>query len=88
MEPLVSIIVPVYNAEAYLERCVNSVLTQEYKNFELLLVDDGSRDESHAICDRYAVRDERVKVIHKENSGVSDSRNQALDRAEGEYLQF
>lgn len=88
MEPYVSIIVPVYNAEGYLERCINSVLAQEYKNFELILVDDGSEDESPAICDRYAAQDERVRVIHKENSGVSDSRNRALDVAKGDYLQF
>lgn len=88
MEPFVSIIVPVYNAELYLERCINSVLAQEYKNFELILVDDGSKDASPAICDRFALQDDRVKVIHKENSGVSDSRNLALERAEGDYLQF
>ena len=88
MEPFVSIIVPVYNAQLYLERCINSVLAQEYKNFELILVDDGSKDASPAICDRFALQDDRVKVIHKENSGVSDSRNLALERAEGDYLQF
>lgn len=88
MEPLVSIIVPVYNAEKYLERCVGSVLAQEYKNFELFLVDDGSTDGSAAICDGYSAGDARVRVIHKENTGVSDSRNQALNQAEGKYLQF
>ena len=88
MEPYVSIIVPVYNAESYLERCIGSVLAQEYKNFELILVDDGSRDTSAAICDKYAAQDERVRVIHKENSGVSDSRNLALEQARGDYLQF
>lgn len=88
MEPFVSIIVPVYNAELYLERCISSVLAQEYKNFELILVDDGSKDASPEICDRYALQDDRIKVIHKENSGVSDSRNMALERAEGDYLQF
>lgn len=88
MEPFVSIIVPVYNAEKYLERCVNSVLAQEYKNFELILADDGSRDGSAAICDDFAAKDERIRVIHKENTGVSDSRNQALEQATGTYLQF
>lgn len=87
-EPYVSIIVPVYQAQDYLERCINSVLTQEYKNFELLLIDDGSRDASGEICDRFAKQDARVKVLHKENTGVSDSRNRALALAKGEYLQF
>lgn len=84
----VSIIVPVYNAQATLERCIDSVLKQTYTNFELLLVDDGSQDDSGKLCDAYARRDERILVIHKENSGVSDSRNQAIDAARGKYLQF
>lgn len=88
MEPLVSIIVPVYNAENYLVRCVGSVLNQEYTNFELILVDDGSKDNSGAVCDSFAERDKRVRVIHKENTGVSDSRNRAIEQAKGKYLQF
>lgn len=88
MEPLVSIIVPVYNAENYLVRCVGSVLNQEYTNFELILVDDGSSDNSGAVCDSFAERDKRVRVIHKENTGVSDSRNRAIEQAQGKYLQF
>lgn len=88
MEPLVSIIVPIYNAEVYLARCIESVLHQEYTEFELLLVDDGSKDRSGAICDEFAERDPRIRVIHKENTGVSDSRNSALDRAGGKYIQF
>lgn len=88
MNPLVSVIVPVYNAEEYLERCVGSVLKQEYTNFELFLVDDGSSDGSAALCDSFAREDARVRVIHKENTGVSDSRNQALQLAQGEYVQF
>lgn len=88
MNPTVSIIVPVYNAEKTIGRCVDSILNQEYTDFELLLVDDGSKDASGAICDEYAREDERVRVIHKENSGVSDSRNMALDMATGTYLQF
>lgn len=86
--PKVSIIIPVYNAEQVLGRCVDSVLAQEFKDFELLLMDDGSTDGTAAICDAYAERDGRVRVIHKENSGVSDTRNQALRLAGGEYLQF
>ncbi len=88
MNPSVSIIVPVYNAEACLRRCVESVLNQEYADFELLLADDGSRDGSGRICDEYAAADSRVRVFHKENSGVSDSRNLCLDQARGRYLQF
>ncbi|HAJ73581.1 MAG TPA: glycosyl transferase family 2 [Lachnospiraceae bacterium] len=87
MTPMVSIIVPVYNVENYLRRCIESVLSQEYKNFELLLMDDGSRDGSGKICDSYTY-DPRVKVVHKKNSGVSDTRNQAAAMARGKYLQF
>ena len=86
--PKISIIVPVYNAEAALERCVDSVLAQDFPDFELLLMDDGSKDSSPAICDRYAEKDSRVRVVHKENSGVSSTRNLAIDMARGEYLQF
>ena len=88
MEPTVSIIVPVYNAENTIPRCIESILNQEYSDFELLLVNDGSTDGSGAVCDAYAARDARVRVIHKENTGVSDTRNTALDQARGTYLQF
>lgn len=88
MNPTVSIIVPIYNSEKYLKRCVDSILHQEYKNFELFLVDDGSTDASGAICDSYAAADARVRVIHKQNTGVSDSRNTAIRQAAGTYLQF
>lgn len=88
MKPKVSIIVPVYNAEKSLSRCIDSILNQEYTDFELLLVNDGSKDTSGDICDKYAAEDARVHVIHKENSGVSDTRNLALDHAQGVYLQF
>ena len=88
MRPMVSIIVPIYNAEQYLRRCVDSILNQEYTDFELLLVNDGSTDASGDICEEYGDRDSRVIVIQKENTGVSDSRNRALDRARGKYLQF
>lgn len=86
--PKVSIIVPVYNAESVLRRCVDSILAQEFRDFELLLMDDGSKDQSGAICDEYAAADSRVRVVHKENSGVSATRNLALDMARGEYIQF
>ena len=88
MRPMVSIIVPIYNAEQYLRRCVDSILNQEYTDYELLLVNDGSTDASGDICEEYGDRDPRVIVIQKENTGVSDSRNRALDRARGKYLQF
>lgn len=88
MQPMVSIIVPIYNAEQYLRRCVDSILNQEYTDFELLLVNDGSTDASGDICEEYGDQDPRVIVIQKENTGVSDSRNRALDRARGKYLQF
>lgn len=88
MNPTVSVIVPVYNAEDYLKRCVDSILGQEYRDFELLLVNDGSTDASGSICDEYASRDKRVYVIHKANSGVSDTRNMAITHAKGTYLQF
>ena len=87
MEPTVSIIVPVYNAEHTIPRCIESILNQEYSDFELLLVNDGSTDGSGAVCDAYAARDARIRVIHKENTGVSDTRNTALDQARGTYLQ-
>lgn len=88
MKPAVSIIVPVYNAQKTVGRCIESITGQEFQDFELILVDDGSKDESGAICDAYAQKDSRIRVIHKENSGVSDSRNLALDEAKGEYIQF
>ncbi|MDD3346975.1 glycosyltransferase [Oscillibacter sp.] len=88
MNPTVSIIVPVYNAEGTIARCVESILGQEYGDFELLLVNDGSRDGSGALCDAYARQDPRVRVIHKENTGVSDTRNIGIAQAKGTYLQF
>lgn len=88
MSPTVSIIVPVYNAEETLRRCVDSILSQEYRDFELLLVDDGSTDSSGDILDGYAQADSRVRVTHKQNTGVSGTRNVGLDQATGEYIQF
>lgn len=85
---IISIIIPVYNKVKYLERTLNSVLEQSFTNFELILVDDGSNDGSEKVCDRYALKDERVKVIHIPNGGVSNARNIGLDIAQGEYVQF
>lgn len=85
---MISIIVPVYNTEKYLHRCIDSVLAQTYKDFELLLIDDGSTDSSGAICDEYAEKDGRVRVFHKKNGGVSSARNLGLDNAQGEWITF
>lgn len=83
-----SIIVPVYNVEKYIENCVSSVLKQTYGDFELLLVDDGSTDNSPLICDSLAEKDERIKVIHKQNGGVSSARNEGIRQAKGDYILF
>ena len=85
---LISIIIPVYNTGKYLHRCVDSILAQTYTDFELLLIDDGSTDSSGAICDKYAEKDSRVRVFHKENGGVSSARNLGVDYARGEYIMF
>ncbi len=85
---LVSIIVPVYNVEKYLHRCVDSILSQDYVHLEVILVNDGSTDNSPMICDAYAQSDGRIKVIHKPNGGLSDARNTGIDHATGEYIAF
>ena len=77
--PTISVIVPVYKVEKYIHRCVDSILGQSYADFELILVDDGSPDNSGAICDDYAAKDSRVRVIHKENGGLSAARNTGID---------
>lgn len=86
--PQISIIVPVYNAEKYLHQCVDSILNQSFRDFELLLIDDGSKDDSGAICDEYASKDKRVRVWHQENQGVSVARNVGLEHAQGEWIYF
>ncbi|MDE5714476.1 MAG: glycosyltransferase, partial [Muribaculaceae bacterium] len=86
--PKISIIVPVYNTEKYLNRCVDSILAQTFTDFELLLIDDGSRDRSGVICDEYVANDPRVRVFHKPNGGVSSARNVGLDNARGEWVMF
>ncbi|MBQ9761493.1 MAG: glycosyltransferase family 2 protein [Oscillospiraceae bacterium] len=88
MEPLISIIVPVYKVEAYLGPCVDSILAQTYRNIEIILVDDGSPDCCGGICDDYANRDSRVVVIHKKNGGLSDARNAGMEIAKGDYFVF
>lgn len=87
-ELLVSIIVPVYNVEKYLCRCVDSIINQTYKNIEIILVDDGSLDNCPLICDNYKLLDNRIVVIHKDNGGLSDARNAGLDVAKGKYITF
>lgn len=86
--PKISVIVPVYNTEKYLRRCIDSILAQTFTDFELLLIDDGSKDSSGAICDEYAAKESRVRVFHKDNGGVSSARNMGLDNAKGEWISF
>ncbi|MBQ9861547.1 MAG: glycosyltransferase [Clostridia bacterium] len=88
LDKKVSIIVPTYNTEVYLERCVDSLLAQTHTNIEIILVDDGSTDSSPSICDRYAAQDARVRVVHKPNGGLSSARNAGLDVASGDYIGF
>lgn len=85
---MLSVIIPVYNAEKYLRKCVKSILTQRYKDFELILIDDGSTDQSFELCNVFQAEDNRVHAIHKENGGVSSARNRGLDVAQGEYFTF
>lgn len=86
--PLISVIVPVYNVERVLHFCIDSIIAQSYKDFELILVNDGSADNSGEICDQYAERDKRISVIHKENGGVSSARNVGIKKSKGEYICF
>jgi glycosyltransferase involved in cell wall biosynthesis len=88
MQPRISVIVPVYKAEKYLHRCIDSILAQTFTDFELLLINDGSPDNSGAICDEYVQKDSRVRVFHKENGGVSSARNSGLNNAKGKYVTF
>lgn len=88
MNPLISVIVPIYNVEKYLARCVDSIVNQTYKNLEIILVNDGSPDLCHQMCDDYAEKDSRIKVVHKKNGGLSDARNAGMAVAKGEYISF
>lgn len=88
MQPLVSVIVPIYNVDAYLPQCINSIISQTYPNLEVILIDDGSTDNCGKICDEYSSQHDNIKVIHKSNGGLSSARNAGIDIASGEYISF
>ena len=88
MEELISVIVPIYKVEHYLPKCIDSIIHQTYQNLEIILVDDGSPDNCPEICDEYAKRDKRIKVVHQENGGLSAARNSGVEMANGEFLCF
>ena len=88
MKVIISIIVPVYNVESYLPMCIDSILSQKFKDFELILIDDGSTDESGKICDKYIKKDPRIKVIHQRNQGLSAARNSGIEIAKGDFITF
>lgn len=88
MKPLISVIIPVYNVKKYVDRCLDSVVKQKYKNLDIVVVDDGSTDGSGEICNKYAVEDKRIRVFHKENGGLSDARNFGLKKAKGSIVAF
>ena len=88
MNALISVIVPVYNAESYLSDCLESLTRQTHRELEILVVDDGSADNSAALCEEWEKKDERIRLIRKENGGVSSARNRGLDEAQGEYVAF
>ena len=87
-DPLISIIVPVFNAELFIHKCLDSIKAQSFTNWECILVDDGSTDESGKICDEFSRNDNRIKVIHKENGGLGSARNAGLDAAQGDFIWF
>ena len=88
LESLISVIIPVYNTEAYLDRCLQSIINQTYTCLDIILVDDGSSDRCPFLCDIWSEKDKRIRVIHKENGGLSDARNAAIDIAKGDYITF
>lgn len=88
MKELITVVVPIYNVEKYLDKCIQSIINQTYRNLEIILVDDGSKDSSFMICDKYQTEDDRIQVIHKENGGLSDARNIGIDIAHGQYIMF
>ena len=85
---MISIIIPIYNVEKYLEKCLDSILNQTYKNLEIILIDDGSTDNSPNICNSYCEKDKRIKIIHKNNEGVSSARNKGIELSKGKYIVF
>lgn len=87
-EPMITVICPAYNVENYIEKCIESIRNQTYKNLEILLIDDGSTDDTGSICDGFAEKDKRIRAFHKENGGVSSARNLGLDNAQGDYIAF
>ena len=87
-QPLITVIIPVYKVEKYLRKCVESVIYQTYSNLEIILIDDGSTDNSGLICDEYAKKDSRIRVLHQKNSGISSVRNKGIDMAKGKYFTF
>lgn len=88
MEELISIVIPVYNVEKYIEECLDSIINQTYDNIEIILIDDGSTDNSGNLCDEYARKDKRIKVVHKKNAGASDARNKGIALSTGKYIAF
>ena len=88
VKPLITVIVPVYKVETYLPTCIESIINQTYKNLEIILVDDGSPDKCGTICDEYALRDSRIRVLHKENGGLSSARNSGMKVMKGEFITF
>ena len=88
MSPIVTVIIPVYNVEKFLDRCVQSVVNQTYKNLEIILVDDGSPDNCPAMCDEWSRKDSRIKVVHKRNAGLGMARNTGIENANGKYIFF
>ena len=88
MNELITVVLPIYNVSAYLKRCIESVIHQTYENLDIILVDDGSTDDSGIICDEYASIDSRITVVHKENGGLSDARNKGIELAKGQFITF
>jgi glycosyltransferase involved in cell wall biosynthesis len=88
IQPLISVVLPVYNVEVYLKKCLETVVNQTYKNLDIILVDDGSTDNSGEICDEYAKKDRRIHCFHKKNGGLSDARNYGISQAQGDYITF